>query len=576
MKTQRILYFLSVFFLLFSLAPTGYEIARKSYVQPNRVFELVHNFPTDFNFYRSRIRQGIEGNATVREKYTSETHNGSFIHVFYLALGWAGRWTRTPWDRSGDPYHIARIILGITLLFSIIYYVRRAFPEESKMPISYIQILAFLLAVTASTWPKLVYFNNGWRFGGYMAWWSLMDSLQRITHLPHMLGGQILIICLLLALTHERVLKKGGNWIFLGFIGFLLGIIFPPGLVFVYAVLAVYTVFIISFYPSRQATQGKHGFMKLAYIATDSIKENANHIFAYLVFAAVSIPSLAYLTFMTSFYPWKRLAEFDILKPLPFVYKEYFLALGPIAIVGFAGLVLAFIKREKHMLLSASWVIAWLMLLYTFKFIPQQSPLRFSEMIPHAPLAVLSAFLFSFLYKCTGRAYAFFRPFVSVLLVSLVTVGFGVMYSSFLWQRDFIDHKMRGAYPLVPTGSYVMYPLKDFVDAIRFIQDATSHDMVILSETTAGNYIPVYAGNTVYVGHANTVKAEGKEARVREFFSGKMKEEEAERFFRNENIGAVFFGPQEKEDGNVKDLAYIYPFLQEAYKNTFVTVYIFK
>ena len=147
------------------------------------------------------------------------------------------------------------------------------------------------------------------------------------------------------------------------------------------------------------------------------------------------------------------------------------------------------------------------------------------------------------------------------------------MYSSFLWQRDFVDHKMRAAYPLVPTGSYVMYPLKDFIAAMKYVQDATSRDSVILSETTAGNYIPAQAGNTVYVGHANTVKAEEKEVRVKEFFSGRMKPDEARAFLTRENLHWIFFGPQEKEDGGVSDLTKVYPFLQQAYKNTFVTIY---
>ena len=84
------------------------------------------------------------------------------------------------------------------------------------------------------------------------------------------------------------------------------------------------------------------------------------------------------------------------------------------------------------------------------------------------------------------------------------------MYSSWLWQRDFVDHKIRATTPLVPTGSYVMYPLKDFLSAIVFIQDSVLRDAVILSETTAGNYIPVYSGNRVYVGHDNTVRFESK------------------------------------------------------------------
>ncbi|EKD87426.1 MAG: hypothetical protein ACD_36C00085G0001, partial [uncultured bacterium] len=91
-KHTWIFYLLGFSFLIFSLLPTGYEISRRSNLRPDRSFELVHNFPTDYNFYLSRIRQGIEGRITIIEQYTSEPHKGSFIHAFYLILGRVGRW----------------------------------------------------------------------------------------------------------------------------------------------------------------------------------------------------------------------------------------------------------------------------------------------------------------------------------------------------------------------------------------------------------------------------------------------------------------------------------------------------
>lgn len=526
---DKVFSLLIVLFLFASLAPMFYEISHRDRLPPIREFELVHNFPTDFNFYLSRIRQGIEGNVTVKEQYTSEPHQGSFIHVFYLWLGWLGRWTRTPWHRAADVYHVARIVFGGLLLVMITEFCRRA-----KFP-----LFAFLLAVTASTWPKLVNYNGGWRFGGYMPWWSVMDSLQRITFIPHLLVGQALILFLIMALADGDTMRKPGNWIFLGVLAFILGVVFPPGLVFVTAATALLQII-----------------------------ERKNFI-SRVVVLGLGLPSVVYLSLMTSFYPWKRLMEFDIVKPLPFNYGEYLLAVGPILPLGILGLIVALIMRERKMFASVAWVLAWAGLLFVFRFIPAQSPLRFSEMIPHVPLAVLAAYFFYNIYN----RYKRYKFYIFLLPTALIVVGLGVLYSSFLWQRDFIDHKMRAAYPLVPTGSYVMYPLKDFIAAMKYLQDATPRDTVILAETTAGNYIPAQAGNTVYVGHANTVKAEEKELVVRQFFSGRMKLEEARSFLSRENLHWIFFGPQEKEDGGVGNLSKVYPFLKEAYKNNFVTIY---
>lgn len=543
--------------VLSSLAPTAYELMHKDRLPPERYFELVHNFPTDFNFYLSRIRQGIEGNLTVKEQYTSEPHKGSFIHMFYLFLGWLGRWSRVPWERGGDVYHVARVVFGGLLLVMIAEFCKK----------SLFSILSFLLAVTASTWPKLVFYGGGWRFGGFMPWWSVMDSLQRITFIPHLLVGQALVLFFIMALSDEATMKKPGNWIFLGVIAFILGIVFPPGLLFVAVTVCVLTVcewlFTVEVVNISAVVRILTTFVKGKNIFVKSMITGRG------VVMLLGAPSLIYLSLMTSFYPWKRLAEFDIIKPLPFNYIEYLLATGPILPIGIIGLFVVLWKREKSLLPSVAWVAAWAALLFVFQFIPSQSPLRFSEMIPHVPLAVLASYFFYNMYN----RYNNYKYYIFLFPAILIAVGLGVMYSSFLWQRDFIDHKMRAAIPLVPTGSYVMYPLKDFTRAMKYIQDTTSRDTVILSETTAGNYMPVYSGNTVYVGHANTVRAEEKEAIVKQFFSGRMDAEEARVFLTRENLSWIFFGPQEREDGGVSDLSKIYPFLREAYKNNFVTVY---
>jgi hypothetical protein len=305
---------------------------------------------------------------------------------------------------------------------------------------------------------------------------------------------------------------------------------------------------------------------------------------------------------MTSFFPWKQLALADIIRPLPFKYREYLQAVGPVLPLGAVGLLVAVIRREKEMLLSVAWVVAWATLLIVFNSIPQQSPLRFSEMIPHVPLGVLTAYLFlkiaetkwyrikfrvakaeqvwkdagSSLTKLIRRgnpgpvtALAVFL-FPGILIVS----NLFHMYSSYLWQRDFVDHKLRASYPLVPTGSYVMYPLKDFVAAIRWIQDHTTRDTVILSETTAGNYIPVLSGNTVYVGHDNTVRGEEKKMFVRAFFSGSMEPEQARQWLAEEGLKVIFLGPQEWEDGGgTLDLPTRYTFMKEVFKNSWTRVF---
>ncbi len=591
---------------MFSLAPTVYELSRMGDIQPNRQFELVHNFPTDYNFYLSRIREGLEGRWTVIERYTSEPHNGSLIHEFYVLMGQTGRFLRVPTYRVGDIYHMARVVLAIALLVAIAEFCKRSFAlgsmnqesgvmnqktqkTHSLIHNSLFMILSFLLAVTASSWPKLIAVVNtqivpanlgnlmSWRFGGYMAWWSVMDSLQRITFIPHMVAGQALIIVCILLLTNPAFFTKSITVVFTGLLLFILGMIFPPGLLFVYGVIGIWAIL--------------------------SWKKMRPFIAAYVSMAVMGGASLLYLFLMTGMYPWRRLAEVDSIRPLPFDYLEYVKALGPMLPAGLLGLIVALYKREAAFLPAVSWVIAWGIFLVGFAFIPQQSPLRFSEMIPHVPLGVLTAYLFYW-----GRGWFFARfefrrlsplntelgimnyakknkrmsrqiltiihtSLFIILPIALVAIGMFHMYSSYLWQKDFVDHKIRATYPLVPTGSYVMYPLKDFTDAMWYLYDHAPRNSVILSETTAGNYIPVVSGHVVFVGHDNTVGLERKKEDVAMFFSGRMNARTAQEFLQVIGVSYIYFGPQEREEAGGRDLEAMYPFLIPLYYNDHVTIY---
>ncbi|MCX6793609.1 MAG: hypothetical protein NTY06_00720, partial [Candidatus Gottesmanbacteria bacterium] len=451
------------FFVLFSLTPMFYELSRQNDLHPERQFELVHNFYTDYNFYLSRIRQGREGALTVTEKYTSEPHRGSYIQIMYLLMGKVSAWVGVPWPNSGDTYHTARIVLSAVLLLLISYAAKWAF-ERSKFGW---QVTAFLLAVTASSWPILVFHNGEWRFGGYMPWWSIMDSLQRITFIPHMLAGQALIVFLLIAMANADTMRVPRNWIFLGLLAFLLGIVFPAGLLFVFAVMGVYVLM--------------RGIRSRPWRGS----RFAGEIGGIGVIGMISAQTALYYSLVVKVYPWKRLIDYAILHPQPFVLQEYLLAVGPMLILGAIGGIWVIVKRERRLFIFVAWALTWFACIIAFQYIKQESPLRFTEMLPQVPLGILAGYLF---YNLYNNYKNYIRHIVLGIPIVLIVIGLGQMYSSWRWQKEFLDQKITATQPLVPTGSYVMYPLKDFISAMIYIQDNTSRNTVILSETTAGNY----------------------------------------------------------------------------------------
>ncbi len=159
-------------------------------------------------------------------------------------------------------------------------------------------------------------------------------------------------------------------------------------------------------------------------------------------------------------------------------------------------------------------------------------------------------------------------------MAGIILLGLSVMFSMAGWLTDQVRWKGEGTW-LYPVGVQLVYPLKEFMDGVGFLKNNTKTGDIVLAYEAAGNYIPAYAGNFVYLGHANTPDEDGKLKIAARFFSGKMKGEEAKDFLSREKIKYIYFGPQERELGGVNDLSAVYTFITAVYSNSRVTLYKF-
>ncbi len=528
------IFWVILFFILFSFAPTFYEWGARTKIQPDRYFELVHNFPTDYNLYLSRVREGKEGAWLATEKYTSEPHSGSLSQILYVLIGRLADYSFVQTPYVWFAYQVARAFFAGLLLLVIWKVVEWVIPRS-------FQIITFLLIVTASTWPKFEWVAGFPRFGGYMPWYTMADSLQRTTFMPHVTLAQGLLAFIVLVFSGGFITKHlPGNWVFLGIVGLVLGVVFPPGLMFLYGVLVLVTVF--DFF-------GKN------------MKKEA--IFGRVIFGIMTMPAIVYYGLLLQKYPWKRLVEFDVLHPTKFSYIEYFMAVGPIFPLGIFGLiVLIKLGKLEKVKYFAAWVVAWLGFVLIFNWIPQQSPTRFTQMTPHIPLGILAALAIWEMGKKIGA--------LRTIPIIVILFGFGTMASSFMWQKDFVDHKLRATLPIVPSGASVMYPMREIVDGLTWLQIYTPRSSVVLTAMTTGNSVPVYAGNTAYVGHANTVRLEEKLLATQEFYRGNG----SVAWLKEQNIAYVFYGFEERDiHGSEIDLRNLYPELEQVYESPNVRIY---
>ncbi len=573
-----VVWLLITVFVLIGMSPTVYEWSVRWKTRPERYFELVHNFPTDYNLYLSKIRQGKEGAWLAREKYTSEPHAPSLSQVLYVLIGRLAHFSHIQTPYVWFAYHVARVFFAGLLLWVIWNVVDWAMTHA----VFRWKILTFLLVVTASTFPKLEWVRGYPRFGGFMPWYTQVDSLQRTTFMPHVLLSQALLVFIIWVFSGGFIRKQTpGNFVFLGVVGIILGIIFPPGMFFIYSVLAVVTagelVGRVAVCKHKTAHM-KRRQEKRAVWKSQLTQWFLEDLSGRIIFILLTAPTFVYYMLLFTEYPWKRLVEFDVLHPTKFSMLEYFAALGatlPLGIIG-AGAVFVFGKLDTFVQLDKckyfiAWIAAWLMLLFIFQNIPQQSPTRFSQMMPHLPLAVLTGLLF---YQLATRARSVIAHALSLIPILIVLLGLGSMASSYMWLKDFVDHKLRANIPLVPHGPQVMYPLRDIIDGLVWLQVNTPRDSIVISGETTGNYIPVYAGNTAYVGHANTVNLEIKLAEVGNFYRKHLPIDEELNWLNRTNASYVFYGPEEKEgNGWKEDLREFYPSLVLVYENQSVKIY---
>src|SRR3989344_537705 len=153
-KTNLLIFILSLFFVFLSFIPTIYEYQNRGKIPQDRYFTLEHNYNFDYNFYLSRIREGMEGRWTVTEKYYNQPHRSSLFQIIYVYLGKIGNIFKLS---ETFIYHSFRVIFGFLLLLTIAEFGKLFFKGKHL-------VLFFILAVTSGSWPIIVRAGNFYRF----------------------------------------------------------------------------------------------------------------------------------------------------------------------------------------------------------------------------------------------------------------------------------------------------------------------------------------------------------------------------------------------------------------------------
>lgn len=530
MKFSRIIIFIGVLGFILSLAPFLLNISVP--VTPGRVNPHWDNWPYDFNYYRSIITQGKNGQTKVYDKYTSENQSGSFLRIGYLALGHLAKNFNL---NETFTYHLARIILGGIFIVTTYYIIRTSFEKEKL-----IIIIVFILCLFFPGYPEIIC-NPNCHLAPRL--WSMtqLDPIRRLTFLPHFLWGQIAFILVILSLINNSIKIK---WLilFCMFLG-IAGLDHPSSLLLLIPVLGLTTLSMI----------WKNYLTKKIF-------------FKFILVSFMLAPFIVYLYLASNSFPWvmSRQAEFT----LEADFWRFALTMGPTYIIGLMTAILVYFSKKRLpliIIINASWLIAITLLTFIFHDLFDYSQTRFLQVAPQIPASILTGYLITHSLN--------FRKKIIIYAVVLFLIFIPTLSTLFVMYYDQIDYEIyfaKNSLPNIPYPPYIDYPPKEWMEGFDWLKINSKPSEIVLSDFTAGNFVPTYGGNTVFYGHkTETYDSEKKREAIEDFFqTNDYKKQEL--FLITNRISYIFFGPQEKAYG---DSSLKIPNTKIVFKNSMVIIY---
>ncbi len=515
--------------------------------------------PEDAQTYWAKMLQGFNGSLLYTIPFTPEPHQGAFVGIFYVWLGYLGRLTGLSlttiwyWSRTGS----AIILYIITFRFAAEF-----FPANKNA-----RWTAYLLAIFGSGLGWLLFaVGQPYWLGAFP-----VDFKQPGAHLfftaltyPHIILGTAVI------LVDMLVLKKIGDWymetgawrlvdsddydahkrrIWLyataaGFGNILLGIVYPF-LIYIVALTALlYWLYLC--WRSRTVLWQQALMIALLFV----------------------IPAPLYLYYLQVwrtnpiFQMWNAQAGTPAL-PWP----HYLLAYGLMLALG---LWFWWKKPEerRHFAVLWLWVLAAALLLFS----PINAQRRFVQGV-HVALAVLAAAgLVLELLPRAQRTWTWIalttRPRYTTQKLTRFVLIFFLIFMSLSNLYLLADVTMVATV----EQPYPLFRPADELAAVNWLRENAPATAVVLGEYETGNYVAAQAGQRVVLGHwAETMHYAEKETAVTQFFTATTPDSWRDDMLLTYVVNYVWYGPREKELGSFDPASS--PYLELVYENDTIQIY---
>ncbi|MBG7610615.1 MAG: hypothetical protein IZT55_07085 [Anaerolineae bacterium] len=454
--------------------------------------------PLDGNSYLAKMRQGWEGSWHFRLPFTADPGDGAYLNLFYLALGHISRFLDLPLMIT---FHAARLFSAAILLRMLWYFYGRIFQNHQTRRLAY--------AVSA--------------FGSGMGWlllpWAHYTSDFLVAESYPFLSGytnphfSIGMACMLWIIAPSGKENSRQDYLRYGPAALLLSVCAPFGIIISLTILG-----------SRWLWQ-----------ATSSWRNQKNFDFPHRALAVLTsgIPFLVYDYWVIKndpvFTAWDL--QNQTLSP---AWWDVLISLSPAIPI-----VIITLWKAKKRAEPPSLLLLWLGIGLTLIYIPWNLQRRFMMGL-YIPVAGLVAWSF---YELAAKSTRYYHLRVAVLFFLILPTNFIIIMTSLFGVKT-LDEKI--------------YISQSELHALKWLDEHTDSDALVLSGLELGLWIPVYSGQRVIYGHPfETTNAETEKEIVQKFFSGTMSGATMQSLIDLRGVDFIFVGPRELSMGNI-DLSTIF------------------
>lgn len=498
-------------------------------------------YPIDLTWDLAFIQQGYLGHWRASLNYSSTLpHNSAFFKTEYILIGQIARIFHV------DPLYTfwaSRVIVSLAFLAMIYLCIRSLFRSKFERVIAYLVVLFG------------AYFPDGHNILTQM---FPVDGMvfQRTTvgAIHYLLGNTLAIASVYFLAKSLDDLKSIRFFVLSAFCGVVSAEVNAPGMILVLTALPFYVLL--------------YGGMVIYHHKKLSLV--VKHIVILFDYALLVCASLLYVHYvMSNVWGAYNLMLIETYNPFALTAWQYIAAMGLTYVLSFFSLPALLKKGRTLALLLIPWLVVHPVSEFFFPSLLNINHVRFFLTPYFVVFGILATVGITNIAKyVSGIIPSIKHNLIVIIIVILVVIScvtaYGVSYN-----------KIRVCF-CNPDSFAFGYPRRESMDAIRWLRDNTKEQDIVLTNYYAGNLIPAFAGNRVYINWwyylAYPTISNEVHSQMKQFYDFRTNSEEnARAFVSREHIAYVVYSSEEHLYIGVNDLPY--PFLHEVYRNGEVSIY---